>query len=253
MADEWRQQLHTWLQSHAGIIDVPTLVEFGCRRRNAYRLIEDGEFSIVMPGVLRSKHWPLGPDQLMMAACLRAEDAVVCGMTAARLWKFRGLPADDGEVHIVIPHARTLTLPGTVVQRSRVIDPVDVVQRADGVRMTSPPRTLFDCADVLGVQRTTSVLEQLINDEKASFVTHAATFARLGVPGRPGSKTMGRVIAARPGWRAALQSELEILVLREIERQGLPAPEVQYWFTLPSGDRLLSMTPENCAFVTVEK
>ena len=49
---------------------------------------------------------------------------------------------------------------------------------------------------------------------------------------------MRLVLESRPAWRAAVQSELELLVLGEIERQGLPAPEVQYWFRLPNGKRV---------------
>ena len=49
---------------------------------------------------------------------------------------------------------------------------------------------------------------------------------------------MKAVIASRPAWRAAMQSELEVIVLGEIERQGLPTPQVQYWLTLPTGERV---------------
>jgi hypothetical protein len=35
---------------------------------------------------------------------------------------------------------------------------------------------------------------------------------------------MSAVVASRPAWRTAMQSELEVLVLREIERQQLPRP-----------------------------
>lgn len=66
-------------------------------------------------------------------------------------------------------------------------------------------------------------------------MTHANTLVRLGQPRRPGTATMRRVIESRPAWRAAVQSELELLVLNEIERQGLPAPEVQHRLDLGAG------------------
>ena len=49
---------------------------------------------------------------------------------------------------------------------------------------------------------------------------------------------MRLVLESRPAWRSAVQSELELLVLNEIERQGLPTPEVQFWFRLPNGKRV---------------
>lgn len=231
-------RLQRWLQTHDGIASVPVAMGFGFTRRDAYRLIADGEFELIMPSVLRSKHWPLTSRQVMAAACQRSELAVICGLTAAPLWSFRGLPEDDGEVHVMVPHGHSVTLPGTVIRRSRLLDPVDVVRRSDGIRLTSPPRTLFDCADKLGVKRSASILEQLINERRVSFVTHALTLARLGSPNRPGTLTMRRVIASRPAWRAALQSELELIVLNEIRRQGLPEPELQYSIQIAPGWRI---------------
>ena len=65
---------------------------------------------------------------------------------------------------------------------------------------------------------------------------------------------MRAVIASRPAWRSAMQSELEVIVLGEIERQELPTPEVQYWFTLPSSEkvRLDFAWPERKAVLEVD-
>lgn len=237
MADVWLAKLHSWLQGHGGIVSVALLESFGCSRRDAYRLTESGDFEIVMPGILHSTHWPMGEHQLMMAACLRNPHVVVAWLTAARQWKFRGLPAWD-EVVVVAPHASSPILPGVVVHRCRRLDHVDIVRRQDGIRLTSPTRTMFDCSDLLGGRKTASILEQLINENKGTFVTHASTVARLAGSSRPGTRTMLAVINSRPAWRAALQSELELLVLHEIQRQGLPTPEVQLALTLPDGRRI---------------
>ena len=238
MAEAWIPQLQMWLHGHSGIVPIPNLIEFGCSRRDAYRLAETDNFEIIMPGVLRSTHWPFGTDQLMMAACLRSSIAVIARTNAAQMWNFRGLPKPDGEVRVLIPHGRSVILPGVIVEKCRQIDAVDIVQRSDGLRLTSPSRTLFDCADILGTRRTGSVFEQLIDEKKASFVTQAATVARLARPGRPGTHTMAAVIASRPAWRAGLQSDLEVLVLEAIELAGLPTPQTQMWFVLPGGRRI---------------
>ena len=238
MTEPWRPALQAWLHLHLGVITVKALIGFGCSHRNVYRLVESGEFAIISSGVLRSTHWPLGPEQLMMAACLRNDDAVIAGPAAARAWKWRSLPADDGEVKVLIPHGTSMRMPGVTIEKCRLIDPVDIVEWNDGRRFTSPSRTLFDCADGFGRKRTGSIFEQLLNDSKLTYATHASTVARLGSPGRPGTRTMRLVLESRPAWRAAVQSELELLVLNEIELQGLPTPEVQYWFRFPNGKRV---------------
>ncbi len=225
------------VQSQKGIVTVVQLIELGFDRRKAYRLLDGSQFDLIMPGVFCSTHWPVGPDQLMFAACLRNKQAIISRLSAAKIWTLRSLPVND-QVHVLVPHGSSPTLPGVVVHRCRVVDLVDVVHRDDGLRVTSPARTLFDCADQLGPTRATSILEQIIDDGHGAFATHAATLARLGSPGRPGTRVMREVLGSRPAWRAAMQSELEVRVLLEIARQGLPAPQVQFHWPLSATERV---------------
>ena len=113
MAEPWRPALQAWLHVHLGVVPIPTLIGFGCPERDAYRLVASGEIAKIAPGVLRSTHWPCGAEQLMMAACLRNDKAVIAGPAAARAWKWRGLPVDDGEVKVLIPHGTAMRMPGT--------------------------------------------------------------------------------------------------------------------------------------------
>jgi hypothetical protein len=108
-----------------------------------------------------------------------------------------------------------------------------MVQRPDGIRLTSPPRTLFDSADMIGAEAATSVLEQLLNEHRVTFGTISDTVHRLYHPNRPGSATMLSVIQSRPAWRSALQSDLEVKVLQEMSAQGLPDPVPQFPVRLP--------------------
>jgi len=237
MTELWKPTVYQAVRAQVGIVSVRQMVDAGCPRREAYRLVEGEEFELVLPGILHSTHWPMGREQLMIAACLRNPRAVIGFTTSCQEWHFRGTGKDD-DVHVLVPHSSSPILPGIIVHRCRRIDPVDIVQRSNGTRITSPSRSLFDSADMLGVQRSTSILEQLIDQNKGAFVTHAGTFARLAAPGRPGTSTMKAVIASRPPWRAALQSELELIVLTEITRQGLPAPEVQFVWDRHGGGRV---------------
>ncbi len=237
MPNEWRPLMNDWLASHSGVVTAERLRSWGCPRRQVTRPVERAELESIFAGVYRSAHWPLGKEQRLLAACLVNPSVTVARTNAAEHWHFRRRPDDNG-LHALVPHGCSPTLPGITIHRCRRIDPMDVVECPDGLRVTSPPRTLFDCADMLGVEAAASVLEQLINDGRGSFVTHAATLARLGHRHRPGTLTMVQVIGSRPAWRRAMQSDLEARVLAEIARQELPSPETQWRVRLPGGRRV---------------
>lgn len=234
MSDSWKPLVRSWAQEHAGIVSIDRAMQFGASRRSAYRLADGDDFALIMPGVLRSTHTPLTEVQLMTAACVRNPDAVIALTTAAKQWKFRSITKDDA-VYMMVPHGTSPIMPGVTVVRCRRIDPVDIVERADGLRITSPPRTVFDCADKIGRLATQSNVELLLDTGKCTMPTLVATATRLASPTRPGSRTMREVLQSRPGWSVAVQSELELLVLNEIRRQGLPDPVTQYRLDLATG------------------
>lgn len=237
MSSTWRRSMDAWFSSHVGIISAAKLTEFGCGDRNIAQMVERGELVTMLPGVFRSAQWPCTREQVMAAACARNPAALIAFTTAGQLWGLRRMPGPG--VFVLVPHGRSPVMEGIVVHRCRRIDPVDMVERPDGIRLTSPPRTLFDSADMIGAEAAASVLEQLLDERMVTFGTVADTVQRLYHPRRPGSKTMLEVIGSRPAWSAALQSDLEVRVLHEIARQGLPAPVPQFPMTLPDGRHIV--------------
>lgn len=231
----WKSDVDVWLGTHHGVISRSHLMQFGCSRSTIDWMVDAQRLRIVLPGIYLSTHWQLGHVQRMVAACLRNPQLAIAFTTAGRLWVMRRMSGSRATIHVLVPHGRSPELRGIVVHRCRRIDPVDIVERADGIRLTSPPRTLFDCADMLGAQAAESVLEQLLDDERCTFATVLDTVDRLAHPRRPGSRTMWGVLASRPAWREALQSDLELRVLNEVRRQRLPAPVAQFPVLLPTG------------------
>jgi hypothetical protein len=225
--------MDAWLASHLGIITTSKLVELGCSDRNIGSMVERQELVTMLPGVYRSAQWPCNREQLMAAVCGRNPAALIGLTTAGQEWGLRRMT--DPRLHALITHGRSPQLEGVVVHRCRRIDPVDIVELSNGIRLTSPPRTLFDSADMIGESATASVLEQLLNDQRCTLGTITDTVSRLYHPRRPGSTTMLAVIRSRPAWRTAMQSGLETLVLEEIARQGLPVPTTQFPMRLPDG------------------
>jgi very-short-patch-repair endonuclease len=233
MSASWRRAMDAWFCTHLGIISVSKLVELGCTDRNIGHLVDRHELVAMMPGVFRSAQWPCNREQVLAAVCARNLAAMIGFTTAGQQWGLRRMT--DPRIHVLISHGRSPEMEGIVVHRCRRIDPVDIVQRPDGIRLTSPPRTVFDSADMIGSEATTSVLEQLLNEQRLTFGTITDTVQRLYHPHRPGSATMLAVIRARPAWRAALQSDLEVKVLEEMSRQGLAVPMTQFPMRLPGG------------------
>ncbi|HEX2783377.1 MAG TPA: hypothetical protein VHN36_07305 [Ilumatobacteraceae bacterium] len=225
--------MDSWLSSHYGIISAPKLIRLGCGERNIGYMVERQELVAMMPGVYRSAQWPNGREQMLGAVCARNLAAMIGFTTAGQLWEMRRMA--DPAIHVLISHGHSPEMDGVIVHRCRRVDAVDVVERGDGIRLSSPPRTLFDAADMIGESATASVLEQLLHERRCTLGTITDTTARLYHPRRPGSATMLAVLQSRPAWRVALQSGLETKVLEEIARQGLPAPTTQFPMRLPDG------------------
>jgi hypothetical protein len=165
---------------------------------------------------------------------MRNDEAMIARLTAARTWSFRSLPKDR-LIHVLVPHGCSPALRDVVVHRSRRIDPVDIVEFSNGLRVTSPPRTLYDIAGGIGDVATTSIMEQLIYQGGGTLTTHTNTFVRLARTLPDSTAVVVRVIAAKKKWSGALQSDLEGKVLAEILRQGLPRPTGQYTIVVDDG------------------
>jgi hypothetical protein len=234
MGRQWKVAADTFLSSHLGVISAHRLIELGCPSRSLANLITDGELVTMLPGVFRSAQWPCNREQVLAAVCARNHAAMIGFTTAGQEWGLRRMT--DPRIHVLISHGRSPEMEGIIVHRCRRIDPVDIVQRPDGIRLTSPPRTVFDSADMIGSEATASVLEQLLNEQRLTFGTVTDTLQRLYHPNRPGSTTMLAVVRSRPAWRAALQSDLEVKVLEEMSRQSLPEPVAQFPMRLPGRD-----------------
>lgn len=233
---EWHASVDLWLGGHHGIITAAKLLELGCSLRTIRRMVSSGSLIQVYPGVFRGRQWPDGLMPRLVAVCDRTPSATIAFTAGARLWSWRRV--DDDRTHILIPHGSAAAPDGVVVHRCRNIEPVDIVHRPDGIRVTSPPRTLFDSAEMLGRSATRSVLEQILHERTCTLETVVDTYLRLSHPRRPGSVVLGEVLSSRPKWRAALQSDLEHRVDEAIRLHELPAPVPQCPVELPSGQTI---------------
>lgn len=229
----WQEAVDAWFRTHHGVINATQLQSIGCSPRTVRRMVERKQLILVQRGVYISSQWPIGANQVMAAACARNPSALIGFTAAAKLWGLRRVT--DRRIHVLVPHGASPELDGIIVHRCRRIDEIDIVRRDDGISLTSPPRTLFDSADMLGMSASRSAMEQLLHEKRCTLDAILETYIRLAHPNRPVSRTMGEVIASRPRWRVALHSDLELRVLEEIERQRLPAVLTQCPVVLSDG------------------
>ena len=216
----------TLASTQDGVVSRVQLLEAKWHMRAITRLLERGEFVPVHPGVYRCASTPLERAQRLRAAALSSPDARLSHTTAGQHWEVRAM--SDPRIHVLLPHEDRLTLDGVVVHRCRRIDDVDTVTLDNGLRVTSPPRTLFDAASIIGVDRTTSALEHVLARKLCTIGTIMATVERLAHPRRPGTHTMRTVLASRPVWAEAVQSELELRMATALVDAGFPQPVRQF-------------------------
>ncbi len=176
------------------------------------RLVAEGLLLAVHKGVYRARSAPETLEGRCRVIGLGRRDAVVTGRVAGRLWGLRSMGSDP-TIDVRVPHfANSLSADGVRFRRCNVIDPVDVVLRPDGIRLVSPPRLVFDLAEVLDDRALESVVEQVLDRGWCTMPTIHETGRRLCHPARPGSARFQRVVGSRPAWLKPADSDLEIRV-----------------------------------------
>jgi very-short-patch-repair endonuclease len=141
----------------------------------------------------------------------------------------------DPPVLLLAPHDMRITDNDDVqVHRTLDLPESDIIRRDDGIRLTTPARTLFDLGRALDDDALASVVEQVLDMKLASLEEISETNRRLSRRGRAGSGRLTRVLGAR-GNAAALQSDLEHAFEQAVLKAGLPAPERQFPVRLRNG------------------
>jgi hypothetical protein len=157
-------------------------------------LLRDGDWQTVIPGIYTDGGITPDAEQRAIAA-VRASGgssgqpvhkrdraswrAIAVGRTAARVWGFPLIDDDDpatdrheariddvgtrtGRRHLVVPAGEGQ--PGWELRRTRpTLAPVDVSRRASGLVVTSPLRTLFDCASLLSHEALVCALDDALH------------------------------------------------------------------------------------------
>jgi hypothetical protein len=205
------------LSTQHGVFSYRQLVEVGVSRSSLARHPE--LFTQVLPRTYSVIPPPLTDRAQVWATYLWAAPALVSHLSA--LWLY-GLGEPPPQQHVLIRHRRRLDVPaGVSLHRSSVIRAADV-RTKDDLRLTSPVRTLIDCAPLLPVREVVAVTAKACQQglSNLSELQHYA----VARPVLPGAARMMRALTQLGG---GLQSVREVDFRAALLASGLPEPVAQ--------------------------
>jgi very-short-patch-repair endonuclease len=207
-----------WVISRAQLIEVgfhPQAIKYRVRRGRLHRTPWKGVYAVGRPQLTRHGYFK--------AALLAVGDgAVLSHRSAAEVWGL--LTARLEVVEVLVPANKRVRQRMIVARRRSALHPEDVMT-PEGLRVTSPTRTLID----LALNATGDELEDAIRRaDKDDLVSPELLRSRLArYEGEPGVAAMRKLLDRST--YTVTDSALERLFLPIARRAGLPRPLTQQW------------------------
>ncbi|MEP7202835.1 MAG: type IV toxin-antitoxin system AbiEi family antitoxin domain-containing protein [Ilumatobacteraceae bacterium] len=213
-----------WTADHHTVITTDDLARLGVTRSQRRQLVDDGLLERVLDGSYRFPGSPNDELARCVAACSRG--LIVAGPTAGRLSGFRRMPR-DWRVYVIAPPASNPSVEKWLrPYRTAMLDPLHITQRCDGIRLTSPPRTVVDLSRYLPNNDLLSVIDQVESEGMATAQMMWQVAADLATPGRPWARRCLRILEQRPQhgvpeshWESRVVAALVDRGIRDLEPQ----------------------------------
>ena len=216
----------TLLQCQGGLARRQDLRTAGLSRRRLQRLLAEGELRPLAGDVVTV--WPEpGPDEAARAATVGLR-GTASHTSAARAWGIE-LVQRDSPVEVTVGRDRSrASWPAAVVHR-RDLAPEDVVL-VDGLRLTTPLRTVLDLARSLPLEQAVAAADSAL---RSGLVTLDALLAAArALPTARGLSRVSRVVSlVDPSSGSVLESVCRVL----FALAGLPAAHTQFSVRGPGG------------------
>ncbi len=216
-----------------GVVDLHQLRLLGATHHQVKGLIRTGRYDRVGIGLYRSTEHPHSPEQDALIACKLTGGATSHG-TASWLSGLRGVPRPELP-HVTVHHRHRLALGPFILHRSTLLPADHLVHRRDGIVTTSPCRTAFDLVSIIGLDRTESIVEQLLDERKCTLPGLRRVAAQMRAQGRAGSAAFTEVLDRRPAWARPVDSDLELRLVKALMSRGVAEPVRQHPIELPGG------------------
>ena len=134
-------------------------------RRTVVHLVREQVLTPVFRQVYSVTPGPFDHARRSLALCLAVPDGVLSHQTAAAQWRLRRAPRDMLDLTVRAP--RQVRLPNVRVHRITEVDGEDVVHFANGLRVTTPARTLFDLAALVSPPVLASAMQDALTNALA--------------------------------------------------------------------------------------
>jgi very-short-patch-repair endonuclease len=213
---------------------VTELLELGLTHRQIRRRIAQSRLFRVHHSVVSTVPPPYSFEARAVAACLAVPTGVVSHSAAAYVHHIRRSPREL--LDLTVRTGSYVELEGVHVHRSKALHECDVQQWINGMRLTTPARSLFDLAAVLDGPALRSAVEDARNRGIVTDLELDDVGARLIAPGRPGSAMFREVVDPLLG-STPTQSGYEVTVRDALMEAGLE-PIPQHPLRLPNGRRI---------------
>jgi hypothetical protein len=217
-------QVISYARRNGGVFTREEALALGMSARTLNRRAAEGVFVRIRPGVLALPGAP-DPHILDLHVACRKLGAVVTHQSAAYIHEL------DRPRHIKptvsVQRNRTKDLVGVTVHQLNDLDPAHILE-FEGLRVTSPERTIIDLAAVITERGLTRVVDNGLAAGRLDLGILQDLFTQLARRGKPGTTQLRKILEARGGDFVAPDSELERLLLLVIEEAALPPPVRQF-------------------------
>jgi len=228
---------HQLLARQHGAVSTRQLVELGYTTRQIRHLAGSGAIVPALRGSFRSPSVPFDELARCAAVCLAHPELAVAGPTAGRIWGLRRLPR-DARIHVLAPPASHPSVASWVVaHRTAAVHARDIVQRTDGIRVTTRQRTALDLSRQLRNDDLLSVIEQAMHDGCLTEADMWAVAFDWISPGRPWIQRFAIQLERRLSGAAA-ESHPEVRVGLALQRAGVVGLVRQFDLELPRHGRV---------------
>jgi very-short-patch-repair endonuclease len=226
------RELLAWTANHHTTITSAGIRASGVSAAQQKRLVTAGVLERISNGVYRFAGAPIDMLAKCVAASAHPSGLVIASVTAGRLWTVRRMPNDQYVCVIAPPASHPIGAPWLRAYRTSLLDPNDIVRRADGIVLTSPSRTAVDLTRALANDDLRSVIDQIEQRRMGTAESMRRIAESLNTPGRPWARRFLEVLEQRPGG-GARESHGESRVVSALFQRGVSDLTSQRWLTVP--------------------
>jgi very-short-patch-repair endonuclease len=193
----------------------------GLTARQIRNRVEIGRWAVVRPSVYVVAGAPDSRSQSILAACLSTR-AVASHATAAGMWGF-DVPTVDA-VELMTTDGRRPRGAGLSAHRTATLTAHDVTALGP-IPLTSPARTLVDCAGRVLPERLGDIVDDAVRRRLVRVPALRVVHERIDTgPGRRSTLAMRAVLDERMAGHEVGDSKAEVDLLRLLRKAPLPTP-----------------------------